>query len=192
MPYQALNGGYKMNKFIAIITFTLFTNSLFADDEKLLGATMKEYWSAWTAKDLGKAVTYMAPQDLEKGKRALLPVFLQAQTNEAQDIQKITDVFFGEVKRAARKELSKEKVFIGLNKIVYVFMGEAIDTLAKSSIRVSAITPDGEGRAIIRYSIVLDGEILQKILNELLSTQENGISVTKRSLLQLLENLIVS
>jgi hypothetical protein len=112
-----------MMKTISILTIALLPLALFSNDEKMIEATMQEFWSAWTGQDLQKAATYIAPQELEKGKSALLPVFLASQSNEAQDIQEITNIFFGKAKGVNRSELSKEDVFVGINKVVFTFMG---------------------------------------------------------------------
>ena len=148
-----------MKKYISILTIAFLPFSLFAIDEKAIEATMKAYWTAWTGQDLQKAATYIASKELEKGKNALLPVFLEAQKSKAQDTQEITDVFFGKNKGLDREKMSKEDVFVGVNNIVLILMGEIVNTLKISSIDVTSITPDGENSAIIRYNIILDGEV---------------------------------
>ena len=157
-----------------LIRYTFFLAflpiALFAADETTITAKMNAYWSAWSQQELKDAAQFIAPSELEKGRKALLPVFLQAQKREEDDIQQITDLFFGEAKGDSRQSLSGEDAFIGINRIVTAFMGDSFAVISKSTIEVTNVTADGEDAVIVRYNMIYEGEVFgedfERFVNE--------------------------
>lgn len=162
----------KTSRILIFFLVGLTPTLLFAED-KAIQLLMNEYWAAWTRKDFKEAASFISPVDMSHAKEALLPVFLEARNRTSEGTRDIVSTFFGETSDEDLSSLSGEEVYASLNRIVATTMEDAFDLLARTSVNITRVIPDGDDAALIRYGMLLDGKVLAEDFERVVKINES-------------------
>ena len=147
-----------MKKLLSLTLTLLLTAAAFAADTKPIEDVFQRYWSAYSKKDFVKAAADILPADLENAKKALLPVFLEAQANREKEAQELVNAFFGRTVGKARENLSPQDVFAGLNRIITGSNPEFFEMLKDASVSIIFVrTPDADN-AEVHFQVTVRGQ----------------------------------
>jgi hypothetical protein len=147
-----------MKQALALILALAFTSVSFASNTKPIEDTFQRYWTAFVKKDFAKVTAEILPSDLEDLKKAVLPVFVGAQSHKVKEVQEIVVAFFGRTVGKSRETISAQEVFVGLNRVLMVGNPQLFDMLSQASTTIVFVrTPDADN-AEIHFQLVLQGE----------------------------------
>ena len=145
---------------IILLSIVGFLPTLAPAEERAIQVLMNDYWTAWTNGDFEKAAKFILRGDLKDARASLLPVFIEAQNRTSNDTTEILATFFGEARNGDRASLSKEEVFIGLNRVISTALADSFDLLSRTTTSITDVTFHNENSAILRYTMLLDGDAL--------------------------------
>ena len=147
-----------MKTLLSLTLTLLLTSAAFAADTKPIEDAFQRYWSAYAKKDFAKAAADVLPSDLEDAKKALLPVFLEAQGQKEKEAQELLTAFFGRTVGKARENMSPQDVFAGLNRIITSSNPEFFELLKDASVSIIFVrTPDADN-AEVHFQVTVRGQ----------------------------------
>jgi hypothetical protein len=146
-------------KKLIVLTLVLALNAIsFAADTKPIEDVFQRYWSAYAKKDFARAAADVLPSDLEAAKKALLPVFLEAQARTDKDVQEMVTAFFGRTVGKARESLPPQEVFAGLNRLITAGNPEFFEVLKNASLSIIFVRRPDDDNAEVHFQVTVRGE----------------------------------
>jgi hypothetical protein len=146
-------------KKLIVLTLVLASVAVsFAANTKPIEEVFQRYWSAYSKKDFVKASADMLPSDLEEAKKALLPVFLEAQGNKDKEVQEMVVAFFGRTVGKSRETMSPQEVFAGMNRLVTAASPELFEALKEASVSIIFVRMVDDDNAEVHFQITTRGQ----------------------------------
>ena len=154
-----MHAGLTAMKKLIILTLALASAAVsFAANTKPIEEVFQRYWSAYSKKDFVKASADMLPSDLEEAKKALLPVFLEAQGNKDKEVQEMVVAFFGRTVGKSRETMSPQEVFAGMNRLVTAASPDLFEALKEASVSIIFVRMVDDDNAEVHFQITARGQ----------------------------------
>ena len=142
-----------MRRLLALI-FLLAAGAAHAQQAEVT-ALMENYWGAYARSDFEAAAAYLDPRDLAALRSGILPLFLQAAESKNVNVIPLVKAFFGTIPVDKREDMTGPQVFAGMNRMMRDVMPGVYEALRKASIRVTKVTVETDGTAVVEYTIRL-------------------------------------
>ena len=152
-PIAPASAAHPMRRVFALIL--LLAAGAGQAQEAEVTALMENYWRAYSRSDFEAAAAFLDPRDVESLHDGILPLFLQAADSKNVNVVPLVKVFFGDIPPGRRKDMTGPQVFAGMNRMMRDVMPAVYEALRKSTIRVTKVTPEADGAAIVEYAIRL-------------------------------------
>lgn len=142
-----------MRRLLALI-FLLAAGAAHAQQAEVT-ALMENYWGAYARSDFEAAAAYLDPRDLAALRSGILPLFLQAAESKNVNVIPLVKAFFGSIPVDKREDMTGPQVFAGMNRMMRDVMPGVYEALRQARIRVTKVTVETDGTAVVEYTIRL-------------------------------------